>query len=111
MQPNSGEKAFEREYLIKSTDFNCSPRRYGKTSLITQVIHEMEIPATIIDFFAITDEKSVFDNISDGIGTVLAKLLPKNINFLERLHILFDTLNPTVELSALPYPQQAPIRR
>lgn len=51
-----------------------SPRRYGKTSLALQTIHETKLPYAHVDFFADIDELEVERSIMRGIGNILVQL-------------------------------------
>ncbi|MGD9108482.1 MAG: ATP-binding protein [Gammaproteobacteria bacterium] len=56
-----------------------SPRRYGKTSLVLNVLRKHQIIFAYIDLYAEMDEQGVSSAILNGIGNVLYKLesMPK----------------------------------
>ncbi len=96
----------EREKLKKSINSNqhialISPRRYGKTSLMTQVLQENKHPSCMMDFFAAGNEKFVQDIIIKEVGRLLMTLLPKQKQMKEKLFSLFANFNPKIVLSAL----------
>lgn len=62
-----------------------SPRRYGKTSLVTQVIHENELPFSSMDFLPATNSQYVKNVILTGISEVLSQILPKKKAAAEKL--------------------------
>jgi hypothetical protein len=53
-----------------------APRRYGKTSLVTQVLNENNFPGTSIDFFYVLTQEEVTRSISQGVSRVMSMLLP-----------------------------------
>lgn len=55
-----------------------APRRYGKTSLITQVLCENDFPGVNIDFFFVLTQAEVTKTISEGVSKIVNMLLPKN---------------------------------
>lgn len=76
-----------------------APRRYGKTSLATKVLHDMKLPYQCIDFFTITDEASVMRQLHHGIGALVTKILPSHKTLLNRLSTIFQRFNPVLEVS------------
>ncbi len=62
-----------------------SPRRYGKTSLITQVLQENKIPFSSMDFLPATNSQYVKNVILTGISAVLSQILPKQKVVAEKL--------------------------
>src|SRR4051812_17429927 len=53
-----------------------SPRRYGKSSLVHQVVLDMQIPCAAIDLFLAHDGKAITKRILDGISNVISQILP-----------------------------------
>ncbi len=62
-----------------------SPRRYGKTSLITQVIQENKISFSSMDFLPATNSQYVKNVILTGISESLSQVLPKQKVMAEKL--------------------------
>lgn len=74
-------RVHERVSLKQSMEANqhtvlISPRRYGKTSLISQVLHENQFPSCIIDFLPATHLNFVKNAIVDAVSSLLTQLLP-----------------------------------
>lgn len=78
-----------------------SPRRYGKTSLATQVITETHLPSCTIDLFTISNERSLYQKIYHAIGKLLLEVLPTQKRTIEKINQLFSSFNPKIELSVL----------
>ncbi len=53
-----------------------SPRRYGKSSLVHQVVVDMRIPCAFIDLFLAHDGKAITKRILDGIAQVISQIMP-----------------------------------
>lgn len=54
-----------------------APRRYGKTSVITQTLKENNFPGVNIDFFFVLTQSEVTKTIMEGVSQILSELLPK----------------------------------
>ena len=56
-----------------------SPRRYGKTSLVLEVLHNMKMPYATLDLYAELNEVEVQNSILSSIGDILYSLesIPK----------------------------------
>lgn len=55
-----------------------SPRRYGKTSLALQSIHEARVVHAYIQFFNAFRDEIVLKRFVDGLNQLLAEILPKS---------------------------------
>lgn len=93
----------EREKLkrnIKHTVHTVliAPRRYGKTSLMTQVLFENNIPHAWIDFMTITNMSDVQEKLLHKISELIVKIAPttKKLNLL--LTKYFSALKPEIIL-------------
>lgn len=53
-----------------------SPRRYGKTSLVKQVLNELKLPYAHIDLYKALNEQDIVEYILSGIGSLLGKIEP-----------------------------------
>lgn len=78
-----------REHVVLA-----APRRYGKTSLITQVLKESSIPGVCIDFFFALTQVDVAKTISEGVSKVISMLLPKTKAACNKLINSVVELNP-----------------
>ncbi|MEM1243343.1 MAG: ATP-binding protein [Pseudomonadota bacterium] len=56
-----------------------SPRRYGKTSLVLNVIEKLDLPYANLDLFSVIDEKDIETVILNGISQLIFKIerIPK----------------------------------
>src|SRR5262245_865487 len=55
-----------------------SPRRYGKTSLALQALHESKKKHTYIQFFNAFQDEIVLKQFVDGLQQLISQLLPKS---------------------------------
>src|SRR3990167_3683371 len=95
----------ERTVLKKNIIANLhmllmAPRRYGKTSLVTQVAAEVDFSCAMIDFLAVHDDESVKAVLSDKIGRLVGELLPSVQQAKEKLLSIFHGMRPELTLSA-----------
>ncbi len=95
----------ERDLLKKRYDQNAhvvlmSPRRYGKTSLITQFTLEQKTPSISIDLLPATSSSYVRNAVFDGAVSLLNKILPRSKKTKQKILSLFENMNPVIELSA-----------
>jgi len=95
----------EREYL-KACFLNnehiviVAPRRYGKTSLITQVIQESKVISVSIDLLLAADAEFVIEGILFGVSEICSFILEKEASYRERIFSTFSAFNPKLTLSA-----------
>ena len=78
-----------------------APRRYGKTSLITQVLKENKFPGTSIDFFFVLTQAEVSKHISEGISQIISTLLPRTKAACNKLIESVRSLNPKLTFNLL----------
>jgi len=78
-----------------------APRRYGKTSLASEVVRESGLLCAEIDFLLSANAKAVEARILDKVGFVLHQLLPKKKSPKEKILQLFHKLKPELTISAL----------
>lgn len=96
----------ERKQLKQSIENNqhtvlMAPRRYGKSSLITQVIQENNYIYFWIDFLSITTKEEVEEKISAGVKHLLF-LLSNDLKKLQRQTMeKLKALSPELNLSAM----------
>lgn len=77
-----------------------APRRYGKTSLINQVLLELNIAHTIIELTIATSSKDIESILLRYIGQLLYSILPKTNKAKLNILKLFSWLNPELTLTA-----------
>jgi AAA+ ATPase superfamily predicted ATPase len=95
----------ERAHLGKNIQQNrhtvlLAPRRYGKTSLVTQVINEIKIPYCEIDFLLAANIESVKMKIIEKTAELLFQLLPKTLKAKQKILTIFKKMRPEIVLSA-----------
>ncbi len=66
-----------------------SPRRYGKSSLVSQVINELKIPFASIDLFLAYDDQAVTKRILSGVSQALTKLMTVDQKALSKIQKYF----------------------
>jgi uncharacterized protein len=77
------------------------PRRYGKTSLLTQVASEIGYPFCAMDLLAIHDEDSVKEIFLDKVGRLVMELSPRVEHAKLKLFSIFKSMGPEITLSAM----------
>lgn len=95
----------ERAHLIKNMENNrhtvlLAPRRYGKTSLVNQVMTELKLPFCEMDFLLCANSQAVKVKIVEKIGELLFQLLPKTAQAKEKFFTVFKKMRPEIVLSA-----------
>ncbi len=64
-----------------------APRRYGKTSLVCQVLEESKVDHAVVDLFCTIYADAVCEKLIDGVSDLINKLMPfstKTIHFIEQ---------------------------
>ena len=94
----------ERKYLKQCIENNehvvlISARRYGKTSLIAQVILDTGRPSIAIDLLICPTDEHVKKHILRGISQLCSKLA-KNNSIRSKIVAIMEKFNPKVTLSA-----------
>ena len=77
-----------------------APRRYGKTSLINQVLSELELPYIIAELTLAASSKDVEDIINKTVRALLYSILPASSKAKQKILSLFKWLNPELVLTA-----------
>lgn len=95
----------ELAHLIKNIAHNrhtvlLAPRRYGKTSLVNQVMSELELPFCAMDFLLCTNSQSAKTKIVERVGELLFQLLPKTQKAIDKVFTIFKKMRPEIVLSA-----------
>jgi len=98
-------RAKERDQLKTNIQNNrhtvlVAPRRYGKTSLVNQVITEEGLLCCEMDFLLTATPKAVEEKIFNRVGDVLLKLLPRTQKAKQKILQLFKALKPELTLTA-----------
>lgn len=78
-----------------------APRRYGKTSLVMQVLKENAFPGVCIDFFFALTQADVTKTIIDGLSTVITQLLPVQKKASLKMINAIAAFNPKLNFSFL----------
>jgi uncharacterized protein len=108
------DRASERAILKNRIQHNAhsvivAPRRYGKTSLIHQVLWEMKLPGKRIDLLPATNSAFVHKAIQETFSTLFYQLAPASqkakraiIDFIRDLHpkLTLTLLGQTLEMSS-----------
>jgi uncharacterized protein len=93
------DRTKERKQLKKNIENSIhtvliAPRRYGKTSLMTQVLYENKIDYIWIDFMTITDRNDVRLKLLQKISTVAVKMAPTTDKLKSLVTKYFGNLKP-----------------
>lgn len=78
-----------------------APRRYGKTSLIKQVMHENSFNYEWVDFLSVTTREQVEDKISRAAKALLFKLSPDLIKLTKQTVDFVKSMSPELNLGAM----------
>ena len=78
-----------------------APRRYGKTSLIAQVLKENDFYAANIDFFFVLSQLDVTKQITEGVTKIINQLLPKTKSACQKIIDSVKKLNPKLTFNVL----------
>lgn len=77
-----------------------APRRYGKSSLINQVLLDIKLPYSIMELTMAVTPKDVEQIIIKKVGELLQSILPKATKAKQYILKLFQFLNPEITLTA-----------
>lgn len=78
-----------------------APRRYGKTSLIAQVLRENNFPGINVDLFFVLSQIEVSKIIADGVSKLISNMLPKSSSVTRKIIDTFAILNPKISFNLL----------
>lgn len=85
------EKNFLKENIDKCRHtVLIAPRRYGKSSLVFNVVHELKAPLASVDLFLAHDDRAIIKRILVGIGQAVSQIMPLNQKILAHLQGLFS---------------------
>ncbi|MCF6766670.1 ATP-binding protein [Thiotrichales bacterium 19S3-7] len=104
----------ERSMLKKNIEAHenivlVAPRRYGKTSLVTQVLHESKIAGAHLDFFFVLSQEDVTKVISEGVSKIASELVSsaenKLIKIVNKLReyqpkLMFNVFGTKIEINS-----------
>jgi hypothetical protein len=93
-----------------------SPRRYGKTSLVNQVIHDEGFPFAKVNFFNASNDTIMLRRFLEGVSTLLSSVTPVSQKALQKAQSFFTKgklslgFMGTVSVSFEPIAGQAPLQ-
>lgn len=101
--PRFCNRVQERELLINSINLGrhtvlVSPRRYGKSSLVHQVVEDMQIPCASIDLFLANDGKAITKRILSGISSAISQIIPLSQKALTLAQSFFSHFKVVMEV-------------
>lgn len=73
-----------------------SPRRYGKSSLVHQVVADLKMPMGAVDLFLAHDDKTVGRRILQGVAMAVAQVVPAKAKFLGLIQDFFQNFKITL---------------
>lgn len=76
-----------------------SPRRYGKSSLVHQVVLDMRLPCAAIDLFLAHDSKAITKRMLNGISSVISHIMPLSQKALTITQSFFSHFKVVIEAS------------
>lgn len=74
-----------------------SPRRYGKSSLVNQVMIDMRVACASIDLFLAHDGKAITRRILDGVSNVISQIMLPSQKTLGVIQGFFSRFKITIE--------------
>lgn len=97
---NFCNRVAEQAHLLKNIQATrptllMSPRRYGKTSLVTQVLSQLKIPFADVDLYSELDELEIQNSMLTGIGKLLYSVEPITHKAAQYVTEFFSELNVT----------------
>lgn len=100
---NREEERFALKNSIQSHEHVVlvAPRRYGKTSLMAQVLKENAFPGVNIDFLFVLTQADVSKHISDGVSQIISMLLPRTKKACDNLISKVKSINPKLTFNLL----------
>lgn len=85
----------EERALLKNNIAKCrptvlvSPRRYGKSSLVHQVVTELNLPSASVDLFLAHNDLAITKRILQGVSEVVSMIMPPSEKLLTKIQALF----------------------
>jgi len=95
------DRVNERKKLKQNIEHNVhtvliAPRRYGKTSLMNQVLYENKTNHVWIDFMTVTNKEDAQTKILQKIGELITKIVPVTEKLKKALEKYFSALRPEI---------------
>src|SRR5262245_19362174 len=78
-----------------------SPRRYGKTSLTLQAIHEAKISNTYIQFINAFQDETILNRFQDGLQELFNQLIPKTKKALLQFAALIQHATTSLKVQGI----------
>ncbi|MDO8953960.1 MAG: hypothetical protein Q7V63_03830 [Gammaproteobacteria bacterium] len=78
-----------------------APRRYGKSSLVNEVIHENDVPHTWIDLLTVSSGDEVTSKIIKGVSQLIFQLSSDVKKLQLQVQKFFKSLNPEITIGLL----------
>lgn len=95
------ERKILKEYILAARPVVLmAPRRYGKTSLINQVLIEIKLPSVIMEFTLATSAAGVEAIIMKHVAKLLYQILPRSSKAKQKILKFFSWLHPEIVLTA-----------
>ena len=76
-----------------------APRRYGKTSLMNQVLYENKLEHLWFDFMTITSKEDVQEKLLHKIGELISRIIPTTNKLKKLSYKYFRKLRPEITFS------------
>ncbi|MBP9742880.1 MAG: ATP-binding protein [Burkholderiales bacterium] len=87
----------EERFLLKNNIAQCrhtvlvSPRRYGKSSLVHQVVSELAIPSSSVDLFLAHNDMAIARRILQGVSAAASAIMPPSEKLLSKIQEFFSS--------------------
>ena len=78
-----------------------APRRYGKTSLMAQVLAENSFKGTSIDFFFILSQEDVIDLVTTQVSKLILNIMPKGVSSIKKSIKYLSSVHPKLTFNFL----------
>ena len=82
--------------LLKNNIEKCrptvliSPRRYGKSSLVHQVVFELKLPSATVDLFLAHNDLAITKRILQGVSEIVSTIIPPSQKLLAEVQAMFN---------------------
>src|SRR3990167_10293550 len=85
----------EERKLLKRNIEKCrhmdlvSPRRYGKSSLVHQVVFDLHLPSASVDLFLAHNDLAITKRILQGVSEIVSAIMPSSEKLLGKIQTIF----------------------